>query len=56
MPVYEYRCEDCKKLFSITETISTHEGKKGRPKCPQCGGKKTERVFSGFYAKTASKS
>lgn len=55
MAVYEYRCEECDELFTVTESISKHEGRK-RPKCPECGSKKTSRMFSGFYAKTASKS
>lgn len=56
MAMYEYRCKDCDELFTVTETISQHEAHRKNPPCPECGGKKTERMWSGFYAKTASKS
>jgi len=56
MAMYEYRCKECESLFTVSETISQHETKKSKPKCPKCGTRKTERMFSGFYAKTASKS
>lgn len=55
MPVYEYSCDDCKAAFTVSERISKHSAEK-RPKCPECGGNKTHRVFSSFYAKTDSKS
>lgn len=56
MAMYEYRCKECEHLFTVTQTISEHESHKGKPKCPECGSKKTERLWSGFFAKTASKS
>lgn len=57
MAIYEYRCDECHKRFNVVERISEHE-KPGhdRPKCPGCGGRKTRRLFSPFYAKTDSKS
>lgn len=54
MANYEYHCKDCKATFTIHEAISRHTGRK-RPKCPQCGGHRTEQVFSSFFAKTSSK-
>ena len=56
MAIYEYRCEDCDKAFTITEPISRHEEKDEGPACPHCGGERTERLYSGFFANTASKS
>ncbi len=56
MAMYEYRCKECEKLFTVSETISRHESHKSKPKCPHCGARKSERMWSGFYAKTTSKS
>ena len=56
MATYEYRCEDCRSTFTISERISKHEERKSeRPECPQCGGRQTRQLFSSFYAKTSSK-
>jgi putative FmdB family regulatory protein len=54
MPTYEYRCEKCRKRFSLVEPIARH-GKK-RPTCPKCKSVKVAQVFSSFFAKTAKKS
>ena len=61
MARYEYSCEDCKHVFTISERMSEHAtGKKGKetkgPECPECGGRNTRQVFSPFFAKTSSKS
>lgn len=55
MAVYEYSCDDCKATFTVSERISQHTEKKP-PKCRECGGENTRRVYSSFYAKTSSKS
>ena len=44
MPTYQYRCEECRKTFERTETISEHEAAK--PQCPKCGSKKVSAVPS----------
>ena len=51
MPIYEYRCAGCGHKFeelvlSKSEKIS----------CPKCGGKKTEKLFSSFFAKSSGSS
>ncbi len=57
MPIYEYRCGDCRTKFTVTESISQHEEKKRRkPPCLKCGGRNTRQSFSTFFAKTSSKS
>ena len=45
MPIYEYRCADCKKLSSIFV-----RGFEDPPslKCPECGGADMPRLFSRF--------
>jgi len=40
MPVYEYRCEKCRKEFEIEQKISEEPIKK----CPKCGGKVTRLI------------
>ena len=38
MPTYEYRCDKCKKDFSLVMSISDHD--KGKARCPKCKSKK----------------
>ncbi len=54
MPLYEYRCKECGTTFSLRLHIEEHEKK--RPKCPDCDSRKTEKLYSAFYAKTGKKS
>jgi putative FmdB family regulatory protein len=57
MAIYEYRCDDCRTKFTVTESISEHGEKKRRHSaCPKCGGRNTRQSFSTFFAKTSSKS
>ncbi len=55
MPVYEYRCLDCKKRFEIVESIASHDPGK-RLKCPKCGSRNVERQWSSVFVETAKKS
>jgi putative FmdB family regulatory protein len=54
MPIYEFRCERCRKQFSHSMPISQH-GRK-RPACPKCGSREVEPILSAFFAKTIRKS
>ena len=54
MPLYEYHCRECGEAFSVRLHIIEHEKK--RPKCPKCGSRKLEHVYSSFLANTAKKS
>lgn len=54
MPTYEYRCENCAKLFSIQVSMSEHE--KGNITCPDCKKDMIVQQYSTFYAKTSKKS
>ncbi len=54
MPIYEYRCTKCNERFARQEPIGTHG--RQRPKCPKCGARAVEPVFSPFFAKTVRKS
>ena len=55
MAIYEYRCDECEATFTVAESITEHERHRKPPKCPECGGRETRRVFTGFYAQTQSK-
>jgi len=54
MPVYEFRCQKCRKSFEIRRPIS--KAPAGSVPCPRCGSKKTERTWSSVFAITAKKS
>ena len=54
MPTYEYRCPACKKKFDLILSIGEHDAKKA--KCPKCGGKKLDQIFTAFQVKTSKKS
>jgi len=52
MPVYEFLCEDCNRVFSFF--ARTAEAGKRKPACPKCGGRKMSKRFSRFATKTRS--
>jgi putative FmdB family regulatory protein len=54
MPIYEYRCAQCRKRFIHTMSIAEHSRR--HPACPKCGSRQVQAVFSSFFAKTVRKS
>jgi len=54
MPTYDYRCENCAKMFSVTMSMAQHD--KGDIACPDCKENKVVQLYSVFYAKTSKKS
>lgn len=54
MPIYEFECLKCKKIFSLVLSLAEYEKKK--PECPKCGSKQVEQVVETFYAVTSKKS
>jgi len=48
MPVYEYRCEDCREAF---ETVQAVNARAEDTVCPHCGAKKAARLMSAFASK-----
>ena len=42
MPIYEYRCEDCKKTFEVIQKFSDDPIEK----CAHCSGAKVEKLIS----------
>ncbi|MCS7215312.1 MAG: zinc ribbon domain-containing protein [Thermodesulfovibrio sp.] len=51
MPLYEYRCKECKRTFQILKPIIKRDEKE---KCPHCGGQVTERLISQFMRTTGN--
>ena len=49
MPIYEYECQKCGKVFSHLHRRLNEAA----PVCPECGGE-TKKKFSSFSAKVAS--
>ena len=45
MPIYEYKCDKCKKKFEVV-TVSMNE--KANAVCPKCKSKKTSKMMSNF--------
>lgn len=54
MPVYEYRCKECNKEFTVTMSISEKESKKVT--CPSCKKESVEQLITPFMTKTSRKS
>lgn len=46
MPLFEFRCRACGRLFE--EILSLAELEAERPTCPHCGAVEAEREFSTF--------
>ncbi|MFQ5481053.1 MAG: FmdB family zinc ribbon protein [Thermodesulfobacteriota bacterium] len=42
MPIYEYRCPDCEKVFEVMQKFSDDPVKE----CRFCAGKKVEKLIS----------
>lgn len=45
MPIYEYACSRCRKIFSF---LVRNPSQKKKLHCPQCGGEGLKRVYSRF--------
>ncbi len=43
MPIYEFQCLGCKKLFSFLVGVVADSGE---PECPRCGGKRLSKLIS----------
>jgi putative FmdB family regulatory protein len=49
MPIYEYRCEECRRkvsLFFGSFSVAERRNETGEIECPRCGSKKLERLMS----------
>ncbi|MFV2082141.1 MAG: zinc ribbon domain-containing protein, partial [bacterium] len=54
MPVYEFVCEACKKIFEVTMSMAEAGVKK--VVCPKCDSDKVRQRLSAFSAVTSRKS
>lgn len=54
MPSYEFKCEDCKTIFTAQLTLADYEKKNYR--CPKCKSKKVRQQITSFQTKTSRKS
>jgi putative FmdB family regulatory protein len=54
MAVYDFKCEKCRKKFTITMPMSEHGTKK--IKCPRCRSTKVAQTIQPFFATTSKKS
>lgn len=45
MPIYEYRCEDCRRKTSL---LTLRVGEVVHPTCEHCGGQRLRRLMSRF--------
>jgi len=45
MPIFEYRCDACKKEF---EVLILGMNDKGKAVCPKCNSRKTRKLMSSF--------
>ena len=45
MPIFEYACPACRKIFSF---LVRNQAKPGKPCCPQCGGSRLKKIYSSF--------
>ena len=51
MPIYEYQCDKCGKVF---ETLVIRSDDK--PECPECGSTQASRCMSRFASNSVAKS
>lgn len=49
MPIYEYKCKSCGKIFDALVSVNDSDKK---IKCEHCGSKKTAKLISGFAVKS----
>lgn len=48
MPIYEYRCADCRREFEALVRSSSE------PACPHCGSRRLDKLLSVFATATAA--
>ena len=54
MSSYEFQCEDCKHVFTVSMTIKERETQKVA--CPKCKGTNVKWFPTPFFAVTSKKS
>lgn len=51
MPIYEYRCEACRSIFSVLQKVGASEKDTA---CPSCGSSNVKKKMSAFSRSSAS--
>ena len=51
MPIYEYRCSSCSRIFPRLQSMGAAREKIS---CPNCGSVDTKRILSSFAATSTS--
>ncbi len=51
MPIYEYQCKTCHRVFEKLVRRATE----ALPACPTCGGRRVAKQFSTFSAAVAAR-
>ena len=54
MPLYEFRCLECRKHFEVVRPIDEYDEK--NVECTKCGSKSVEREWSSVFVETSKKS
>lgn len=54
MPLYEYKCLNCGKVFIVALSLSERD-RGATVRCPGCDSKDVRQLISSFIAKTGSK-
>jgi putative FmdB family regulatory protein len=54
MPLYEFRCANCRKKSTLHLSLGAYDQKKYR--CPKCKSRRLERLISGVSVVTSTKS
>ena len=53
MPIYEYRCRECSKIFELLVRSAAGNGD-AETQCPECGSGDLARLFSLFASRSGS--
>jgi len=54
MPIYEYRCRECSKVFELLVRAAAETNGNAGPHCPACGSGELKRLFSLFASRSDS--
>jgi putative FmdB family regulatory protein len=54
MPLYDFRCEQCGKIFALQLRLADYE--KGNYQCPECKSREIKQQISTFQTRTSKKS
>ena len=52
MPIYEYRCRECSRVFELLVRASADASGDSGPHCPECGSEEPKRLFSLFASRS----